>query len=111
MTGHEDVPYQEQQVAPPDDLRRHTDGTGVPEFTGTCPVCHGQNVFALPRLSPGTVPKRWRRRRNDGSPTPATEQHRMDCECPVTHPMDPLEQGGCGAWWTVAVQAAAPQGS
>lgn len=111
MTAHEDVPYREQQVAPPGDLWQRTDEAGIPEFTGTCPVCHGRNVFALPRLSPGTVPKGWSWRRNGGSVTPDAEQHRMDCECPVTHPQDPLDHGGCGAWWMVIVRSATPQGS
>lgn len=111
MTAHQDVPYAEQQVTPPADLRERTSEVGDTEFTGTCPVCHGPNVMALPQVSPGTVPKAWPWKRNGGSAAPAVEPHPMHCECPVTHPEDPLEQGGCGAWWPVVPQSATTRGA
>ncbi|MFE6766302.1 hypothetical protein [Streptomyces sp. NPDC057689] len=111
MTSHQDVPYYEQEVAAPTDLRAHLSAVGAPEFTGTCPICHGTNVMALPRLSPGAVPKGWPWRRNGGSAAPAPAPRTMYCECPYTHPDDPLEREGCGAWWTVNPASAPAQGA
>ncbi|MEW1893238.1 MULTISPECIES: hypothetical protein [unclassified Streptomyces] len=111
MTAHQDVPYREQQVAPPADLRERMSEVGAIEFTGTCPVCHGANVSALPAVSPGAVPKGWPWKRDGGSAAPAAEPRPMYCECPVTHPDDPLEELGCGAWWPVVPGSATAQGT
>ncbi|WP_405937375.1 hypothetical protein OG338_12300 [Streptomyces sp. NBC_00726] len=112
MTPHQEVPYREQQVAPPTDLREGvSEEVGETEFTATCPVCHGANVMALPRLSPGAVPKGRPWKRNGGSAAPAAESHRMHCECRYTHPHDPLEREGCGAWWKVVPAPAAARGA
>ncbi|MGQ4486786.1 hypothetical protein ACN6LM_003625 [Streptomyces sp. SAS_281] len=111
MTTHRNAPYHEQQVPPPADLRERMSEVGATEFTGTCPVCHGTNVFALPQLTPGAVPKRWLRRRDGGSTAPAAESRTMHCECPFTHPDDPLEREGCGAWWKVVPGPVTGQGA
>ncbi|WP_333771342.1 hypothetical protein [Streptomyces sp. IBSBF 2435] len=106
MPDHDDtVAYREQQVAPPGDLRSHTDGAGFLVFTGTCPVCHARNSFSLVDVVPGTVSKGlpWRRSQDDGP-----GEWTMDCRCPITHPSNVDEFSGCGAWWTVRLP---PQGA
>ncbi|POX56488.1 hypothetical protein C3489_05450 [Streptomyces sp. Ru71] len=104
MPDHDDaVTYRVRQVAAPGDLDWHRDDAGILVFTGTCPVCHGPSELPLLDVAPGTVPKPW-----GGGKQRDSGERRMHCECPITHPRNPEEFEGCGAWWPVKVPAPGP---
>ncbi|MFF4250835.1 hypothetical protein ACFY1L_06495 [Streptomyces sp. NPDC001663] len=100
MPGHDDVPYKEHKVDPPNDLDWHRDDAGFLVFTGTCPVCQGWTELPLIDIAPGTIPKAWPWGKKEDA---TARERRMDCECPITHPQNADELPGCGAWWPVTV--------